>query len=176
MRFPSANHIAVAIVAACAETGEGPLVVAEERVQKSRARHYAFQALRAAFPEAAHESLAYRCGCSGIAKYYATNSNDRMRRFVGGPHKGKRRHGFWDEDRFQRIIHAVRAVEAPATGGLVEEPPAVEHEAERPAPAPVAMVPAEPLARPFISERQAAAYRMLADAVANTAKLQRNDQ
>jgi hypothetical protein len=170
MIFPSANHIAVAIVSACVETGEDPLEIAEQRVQKSRARHYAFQALRAVFPEAAHDSLAHRCGCSGIPKYFATNSNDRMRPFVGGPHKGKRKHGFWDEDVFQRVIDAVRAIEMP------EEPAVEEAAADAPAADAVPIMPPASPSRPFISERQSAAYRMLQQAVANTAKLSRDDQ
>lgn len=170
MIFPSANHIAVAIVSACVETGEDPLAIVEQRVQKSHARHYAFQALRVVFPEAAHDSLAHRCGCSGIPKYFATNSNDRMRPFVGGPHKGKRKHGFWDEDVFQKVIDAVRAVDMPEEPQS-EEPAIAAAPAEPPAPTPSA-----PPSRPFFSERQSAAYRMLEQAMANTAKLPRGDQ
>lgn len=119
MTMPSADQIACAIIAACRETGEDPFVVTGERRPQSRARHYAFQALKVVFPLAIRERLAFMCGCSGNPKYYAVNSSNGMQRFVAGPHKGERIHRFWDEDVFARVIAAVKG--APIPEALINE-------------------------------------------------------
>lgn len=104
----TAEHVAVAIVTACREMGEGALAVAEQRKPQSRARHYALQALRTVFPKVQRDRLAFLCGCAGNPEFYAANSARGMARFVGGPHKGERIHRFWNEAVFERIIASIR--------------------------------------------------------------------
>jgi hypothetical protein len=106
--MPSADQVAWAIFTACRVTGEDPLVVAGERKPQSRARHYAFHALKVVFPDVKCSRLAFMCGCSGNPEYYAVNSTNGMARFVGSPYKGERKHRFWNEDVFARVIAAVR--------------------------------------------------------------------
>lgn len=159
----TANHVAWAIVAACRETGENPLTVVGDREPRSRARHYAFQALKVVFPDVKKERLAFMVGCSGKPEYYAVNSTNGMGRFAGGPHVGERMHRFWNESVFERVIAAVRlqpqAEDDPttarppvkklsaATGGIVE--------------------PRRPAAAPG----KRALQDMLAEAVRNTAAM-----
>jgi hypothetical protein len=173
--LPAADHFARAVVAACVLTKESPLAVAEERVQKSRARHYAFHAIRAVFPETPIEGLAFRVGCSGDPKWFARNTINGLTRFVGGPHAGKRHHRFWNETTFEKVIEAIKAV-GPGVE-VFEEPsdkieePVLESEPQDPAPVPPPAKAVEAEPRRFMSERQAKAYRMLQAAVINTAKL-----
>lgn len=160
--FPSANAVAWAIVSACRETGEDPLVVVGERKPESRARHYAFQALKVVFPDFKRERLAFMCGCSGKPEYYATNSTNGMQRFVGGPYVGERKHRFWNEDRFIRVIAAVRAA-------VEDDAPAA------PAIPPVKLSAAtgsivEPT-RPAAAPGKRKLHDMLAEAVRNTAAM-----
>lgn len=162
--MPSANTVAWAIVAACRETGENPLVVAGERPAPSRARHYAFQSLKVAFPDVAGARLAFMCGCSGKPEYYAVNSTNGMQRFLGGQHEGKRKHRFWSEEIFGRVIAAVRTA-------MEDEQPV-----ERPKP-PVKLsaftgAVVEPT-RPAASPGKRALHDMLAEAVRNTAAMTR---
>jgi hypothetical protein len=110
--MPSANQVAWAIVAACRETGEDPLVVAEQRKPQSRARHYAFQSLKVVFPDVKVPRLAFLCGCAGHPVYYASESAKGMHRHVGGKRKGERRLRFWDEGVFARVIAAVKLADA----------------------------------------------------------------
>lgn len=173
--LPRADHIARAIVAACALTKESSLAVAEERVQKSYARHYAFHAIKAVFPAMPLESLAFRVGCSGDPKWFWRNTMNGMTRFVGGPHAGKRHHRFWNETTFEKVIEAIRAV-GPGVETVEEPPeeddePVLESEPQDPAPVPPPAKAVEAEPRRFMSERQAKAYRMLQAAVINTAKL-----
>jgi hypothetical protein len=132
----------------------------EFAISGSRARHYAFQALRTVFPDINKAYLANACGCAGNPRHYAVNSTNSMQRFVGGPHRGERRHRFWNEDIFDKVIAAVRVLEGTAA-------PQPEPEPER---SDIA-APSAPPARPFISERQAKAYRELEQAMAKTARL-----
>jgi hypothetical protein len=161
MMMPTANHVAWAIVAACRETGENPLVVAGDREPRSRARHYAFQALKVVFPDVKKERLAFMVGCSGKPEYYAVNSTNGMGRFVGGPHVGERIHRFWDEGVFERVIAAIKL------------PP--EEEESPPTRQPVKLSAAtgsivEPT-RPAAAPGKRALQDMLAQAVRNTAAM-----
>lgn len=106
--MPTADEVATALITACRLTGEDPENIIVARPSHSYARHYAFQALRVAFPEVLGAALARMLRCSGNEQYWSVNSNNGMARFQGGPHKGKRRHRFWDEQIFQRVIAAVR--------------------------------------------------------------------
>lgn len=151
--FPSADHIAIAIVTACRLNGENPLAIVEQRPQRSRARHYALYALACVFPEASKAKLAFLVGCQGNPVYYARNS-------MAGHYDGKQKHTFWNRSIEARVIEAVEACTSkPAPA--VEAPPAPKAEPQF----------TVPMSRPFVSERQMKAYRMLQEAVANTAKL-----
>lgn len=60
MTFPSADHIAVAIVTAARAASENPLEVVGGG--KSHARHIAMEALMLAFPDARRAGLGRCCG------------------------------------------------------------------------------------------------------------------
>lgn len=60
MTFPSADHVALAIVTAARLVGEDPLEVVGGG--KSRARHLAMEALVMAFPDARRAGLGLCCG------------------------------------------------------------------------------------------------------------------
>lgn len=107
--MPTADQVARAIVTACRATGENPIAVVGDREPQSRARHYAFQSLKVVFPDVKKERLAFMCGCSGKPEYYAVNSTNGMQRFVGGPYRGERKHRFWNEEVFARVLAALRA-------------------------------------------------------------------
>lgn len=64
-QFPTADDVAVAIVAACRQTGEDPVSCAEGIYTVRRARHYAMHALARVFPEAMRRSLARCVGVPG---------------------------------------------------------------------------------------------------------------
>lgn len=169
--LPTPEHFARAIVTACHLAGDDPFDMAELRVPQCRARHYAFQALKQIFPEAPVAYIAFGVGCAGNPKYYATNSTNGMQRFVGGPHAGRRRHAFWKEDVFAKVAEAIAAVQVRQE----TMPPPMTTTADEPRVAPIKLGietgrRVEP-SRPFISERQAAAYRMLQQAAQNTATL-----
>jgi len=159
---PTANAVAWAIVAACRATGENPLVVAGDREPKSRARHYAFQSLKVVFPDVKAERLAFMCGCSGKPEYYAVNSTNGLMRFVGGPYEGERRHRFWNEDVFNRVIAAVRVANEQEALEAQEPKPPVKLSA-----APGRIV--EPIRPVAPGKRQL--LEMLAEAARNTAAM-----
>ncbi|WP_454629496.1 hypothetical protein [Bradyrhizobium cenepequi] len=148
----TADQVAWAIVAACRETKDDPIDCISGVVKGGlgkhtlRGRHYAMHALLEVFPDLPRAVAARLVGAPGNPMAYYYNSFHNVSKIQNG----RRYARWWDEDAFQRVVSAVRA--APAHVG---------EKAEQ-APAP----------RPFISERQAAAYRMLEAAAANTAKLQ----
>lgn len=77
--MPTADQIAMAIVAACKETTDDPIATASRYWRgatggANRARHYALHALIAVFPEANQESLCRAVGCCGKAKMFLNSS------------------------------------------------------------------------------------------------------
>lgn len=92
-RFPTADDVARAILAACRETGEDPLAVASGKIDQ-RARHYALNALKAIFPDARSRSISRMCGGPAYAFY----SYSRYKVF--------RVAKWWDESAFERVLAA----------------------------------------------------------------------
>ena len=105
----TADVVATVIVTAAKLTGEDPLGIALYRKPQSKALHYAFQALKKCFPKYPQDRLAHFVGCAGKPEYYSVNSTNGMALFVGGPYAGQRRHRFWDEVIFEKVISAARS-------------------------------------------------------------------
>lgn len=145
-QMPTAHQVAVAIVTAAREMGTDPFAIA---TGASGRTHPA----------------------TGRARYYAAMAINRLfecsevacARMVGAPSptsylgalKFQLRHGeaqWWRPDTLDRVVAAVQAT------------------IERPKAEPIMVQPA----RPAVSSRQVSARRMLEEAVANTARMQKN--
>lgn len=98
--FPSADDIAIAIIAACRQTGENPEDVALGSVAQ-RARRYAYKVLTTQFPLARKIGLAKAVGASAFEAYpYAKpeswfkiaveNATRRLYMEMGGSIRGLR--------------------------------------------------------------------------------------
>jgi len=114
--IPTADQIAIAIVAAARETAEpGHLLeIAEACVRGTkglRARFYAFGALRHVFPEVARTTLAKLVGCPGMPLTFVANFQHSVIKPVMSakgqlrPHVAK----WWDEAAYGRVIAALEA-------------------------------------------------------------------
>lgn len=107
MAFPSAEDVAVAIVAACRETGEDPIATAEGIYTQKRARHYALHALVRVFPKASRERLCVYVGCPGNPRqFWASSWNQIVKpQAHGHGHMAK----WWDDTVYDRVIRAIEA-------------------------------------------------------------------
>lgn len=172
--LPTANHVAWAIVAACRETGDDPIAIATGAAKGRnprvglRARHYALHALIFKYPDLLKAKAAEFVGAPGKPAAFYNNSMNQVARVVNHT-TGRRMANWWDEEGFERVIQAIEAV-----GPGIESTHPIENDEPElpPAPRPVKVADvAPPPHRPFMSERQGKAYRMLQEAMANTAKL-----
>jgi hypothetical protein len=153
----SADEIAVAIIAACDETGADPVDVArghrptdaDQRRKITRARYYAAFALYEHFPALSASSVGRMVG-SAAPDSLISNIN---RQLAEGSLK------WWSKPVLARVCGAIERHQWNAR-------------VDRPAPPPKQdTAPPASVGRPFISKRQADAYRSLQDAVQNTARL-----
>lgn len=94
--FPSADQIALAIVAACRITGDGPMATCMR--QPSRARNIALAALIEVFPDATRQSPARCCGYAKPALGTTT---------LGMARKA----AWWNEAHVEEVIGALTAWE-----------------------------------------------------------------
>lgn len=95
MTFPSARHVALAIVTAARLTGENPLEVVGGGI-RSRARNLAMEALMLAFPEMPKMAVARCCGCPH-PKAAGT--------YIEQAHRAR----WWREDHVDEVLGAVVA-------------------------------------------------------------------
>lgn len=101
--FPTADHVAHAIVAACREFGEDPIALAEGR-KGSSARIVAYAALRERFSAVPDLSLARMLGLRFNASSFVGNARYTMKL------------PYWDGDRAPRVLRVLAAIpEALAT-------------------------------------------------------------
>lgn len=108
--MPTADEVAVAIVAACRVTREDPLKVIG-REPMMRARHYALHSLSKVFTIDGY-TLARLVGCPADPKRFWDNSRQqKFKPIIGGARKGKRQAQWWNEEDFEGVIAAIRAVE-----------------------------------------------------------------
>lgn len=176
---PTADHIAMAVVAACRETGEDPFAVMQ-RVTQLHARHYALHALREVCNiEGAR--AADLVGCPAKPGYFYSNSRAQV--FYWNNIKGCRTAKWWREDAFDRVVAAIRGVGAPVVTRPTLETPSARVDIEDgkevfrgSAESPVKLT-ADPRriiepTRPVATPGKIAARNMLAEAAAATARIQ----
>lgn len=183
----TADDIAIAIVAACRQTGEDPILAVQGHTLHKKARHYAFHALIHVFPRYNQEVVARCLGSGKTAKQFIAAS------FVSVLGRGGRtKAGWWDDEAFDRVIRAIEAgktkraiapaspaVPAPrsaARSAPCDPPPGMPPRAV-PKPAPADRAPR--FARlgsreevPASTENKSKLNQMLADALAETARQQ----
>lgn len=179
----TADDIAIAIVAACRQTGEDPILAVQGHTLHKKARHYAFHALIHVFPRYNQEVVARCLGSGKSAKQFIAAS------FVSVLGRGGRsKAGWWDDDVFDRVIRAIEAgktaaaVRAPAPrpqaprSAACDPPPGMP---PRAVPKPVPADDAPRFARlggreevPASTENKSKLNQMLADALAETARQQ----
>jgi hypothetical protein len=105
IKSPTADDVAVAIIAACRETKEDPIEVAT-RAPARRARHYAAHALANQFPDVLRERIADMVGCPGKGIYFWRNSCGQ----VANPNGlGRYTVKWWDAAVYRRVIEAIKA-------------------------------------------------------------------
>lgn len=182
---PAADHVAAAIVAACRETGDDPVAVAEQ-ITGCRARHYAVHALAKVFPQANRTKLSEWVGCPGKGQHFWHNSCNQIANptSLTGP---KRMVKWWSADVFRKVVAAIEAVEkAPshppepkrtADAGIVKIAKVAESREAAPVPRGPERAP-DPVSRPApggIAHGKRALYEMLGQAVKNTAKMPKGD-
>lgn len=92
--FPTADHIALAVVTASRVHGENPAMIVRGTLPVSRARHVAYDALRRAFEEA------NRKGLSRCLGYHNWKS-------AGGCLANARRQQWWSDDAVDEIVGAL---------------------------------------------------------------------
>lgn len=174
--FPTADIVAVAIVAASRETGANPLRVASGqrdaqidpmRYETSRARAYAAMALKAS-TGAGVVAIGRMVG-SGQPDVYLTGIAKRV---------ATKKHAWWSALAMERVCEAVAEYRSPSiswhdigTDGLLiqrPEPPTEPTNAPAPPPAPNATAPAPRPPRPAASPGKHNLTEMLRDAVATT--------
>ncbi len=117
--IPTADDIAIAIVAACRETGEDP-VACVSKSYNIRARHYALWALVSFFhPETQDEKdqLARLVGAPGKPHQFWGNSAQVYR-----PGCRLRGRAWWDAAQFSRVVNTLRDA-LDARDAPVNEPP-----------------------------------------------------
>jgi hypothetical protein len=114
----SADDVAIAIIAACRETGGDPVACASgaginvggakyaNQISTCRARHYALHALLHVFPGAEREKVCALVGAMGSPKSFWNNSLNQVIKPAGN-----RRHValWWNDKAYDRVIRAVEA-------------------------------------------------------------------
>jgi hypothetical protein len=166
---PSADDVAVAVIAACGATGESPLGIATEKTM--RTRHYAMHALAYLYPKYPKRKLAKLLGCQGHPDRFWNNS----RANVANPLDPRARTvSWWSSETYWRVI---RAVQAASTARAVAP--------YRPPAGTIEKVLADDGTPPIreLGKLEAGGYRppegtlekVLAEAAANTAKAQARD-
>ena len=136
---PTADDIAVAICAACRETGENPIECASGALS-NRGRHYALHALLHVFPKADKIKLCVWVGCPGKPKAFWNASWHQVikPRSSGLGHMAM----WWEDDSYDRVIRAVeanktrRAVSPPIEGRRGSVPSEVPSPRDPPRPEP----------------------------------------
>lgn len=173
--FPSSDDVAVAIVAACRETGEDPIICASRETGNIRARHYAMHALCHVFAGLTPAEAARAVGCVGNPGTVFAVSKVKCFRAAG----------WWNERAYCRIVFAIQEGKVPPPEPppyFPPEPPArdigtLEAEGYRPPPETIKKVIEDDAdRRPSLAPGKRALYKMLGDAVRNTAKLQKPEQ
>lgn len=104
MRHPDADDVAIAIVAACIETSENPLLIAESR--PLRARHYAMHALAHIFPTYDRVKLAALVGSPIKPQHFWRNSCNQVANPTGHSSYAV---AWWSGDAYDRVIRAIEA-------------------------------------------------------------------
>lgn len=101
--MPTADHVALAVIAACRETGEDPLSIATEPTL--RARHYAMHALLSSFDDLTRSAAARMVGAPGNPAVFWTASWNQVvkTRASGDGHMAR----WFDDDAFGRVIDAI---------------------------------------------------------------------
>jgi hypothetical protein len=159
-RFPTADQVATAIVAACRETGEDPIEVMDG-VHGLRARHYAAHALAKFWPPVVgeKESRALLGRLVGVKApesrqwtWFTTSLNQVFKPYEN-THRGiKFAHWarWFDDEAFARIVAALEAAMQPAAP---IPPPAPKR------PQAVAAAPARPVVVSTVARSAAEAFR-----------------
>lgn len=119
----TADHVARAIVAACRETAEDPVVVASGQPGAFRSRHYAMWALLHVFQDMKPTVAAALVGAPYKPGAFYYNSRASALPSAGRPGGGN----WWNAGTYQRVIEAI---------GSDEPLPAPEPPPYRPAPPP----------------------------------------
>lgn len=134
---PTADDVAVAVVAACQETGDDPISTHQGGLgvgrATNRARHYALHALVHVFPHANRLRLCEWVGCPGKPGPFWNSSLHQVVK-PRYPGSATRMANWFDDAAYDRVIRAVEAdrtrrAVAPAAEREVE----VNHYAEPPA-------------------------------------------
>lgn len=103
--FPTSDDYAIALVAACKETGE-PVIETASGMGKRRARHYAMHALVRVFPKADPVHVAMGTGTPSNPKNFWQSSLHQV--FKPRPHGGRMAY-WWNEGAFERVITSILA-------------------------------------------------------------------
>jgi hypothetical protein len=102
---PTADDIAIAIVAACRETGEDPVEVAAGNWAHKKARHYAMHALVHVFRATSPHRLAAYVGADHPKQFWANSHATIVRAKNGRKHAAL----WWDDVAYDRVIRAIEA-------------------------------------------------------------------
>lgn len=108
-KYPTADHVAAAIVAACRECREDPLLFLPPAGWKVlRARHYAMHALEHCFPGLPASFYARMVGATVRPGWFMATS--RMTIIAAVPGTNRRRAVWWSEAAYGRTIGAIERV------------------------------------------------------------------
>lgn len=99
----TAEHVARALVAACRETNEDPVLVASREPGAFRSRHYAMFALLEVFPDLTGKEAARLVGCPGKPAVFFYNS--LTKRATGRPGGG----AWWNPAIFERVVAVLKS-------------------------------------------------------------------
>lgn len=136
---PTAFQVATAIVAACRETGEDPVICADQQTASIRARHYVMWALMHVFQEMKPGEAAAACGVNGKPMTFYHNSRYQM---IPGKRPGGG--GFWVPEAYARVIAAIEKTVVAAPPTSIHRTPRAEREPSTAAATPTPPIPAEP--------------------------------
>ena len=169
----TADAVAAALVVACRATGENPESFVEHDAA-FRARHYALHALVNVFRRVTPFDISSALCCPGKAKYFYRSSLWWVLGF--NPKNTKKRAEWWDDEVLGRVIEAVEAV-APSEDDYPDDEIAGEPAAP-PTPAPAGpVIERGPMRRaaPHIAPGKGTLHDMLAEAVRNTAQMEKGE-
>jgi len=163
--LPTADDVAIALIASCKETGEDPIQAAARSADQTfRGRHYALHALVHVFPKANRFSLCRMVGCPGKPGPFWNASWNQIAkpRFPGSlTHMAN----WWDDAVYDRVIRAIEADRTRRAVAPKYPKPEVEPPPYRPPPGTYERELGRPRAPAKLGTLESTGYRPPANAI-----------